>query len=167
MIWCELAQAPELSEAEQRCCEKNWSRVILEGRKPGQTIGVGCDTNQSLISEFGQQIFDDLLQVADVLDESQAGKPYRNVCEHLKPSFANPELTLSARVLQDCLEKGLGNFAMEQAENYKQQALADSYKYLTFEELKQAAKASFIKKQAIEDADNIDFETYLFNKNQL
>ncbi|MCI4192822.1 glutamate--cysteine ligase, partial [Dickeya dianthicola] len=34
LIWCALADAPEMSEAELLCTRKNWNQVILEGRKP-------------------------------------------------------------------------------------------------------------------------------------
>ncbi len=40
-MWCALADAPEMSSDELLCTRKNWNRVILEGRKPGQTIGTG------------------------------------------------------------------------------------------------------------------------------
>ena len=34
MIWCVLADAPEMSSDELLCTRTNWNRVILEGRTP-------------------------------------------------------------------------------------------------------------------------------------
>lgn len=47
MVWCVLADAPEMSADELLCTRTNWNRVILEGRKPGLTLGIGCETAQS------------------------------------------------------------------------------------------------------------------------
>ncbi len=46
MVWCALADAPEMSSSELACTRVNWNRVILEGRKPGLTLGIGCETAQ-------------------------------------------------------------------------------------------------------------------------
>ncbi|MDI5754616.1 hypothetical protein MJL79_32545, partial [Salmonella enterica subsp. enterica serovar Montevideo] len=40
MVWCVLADAPEMSSDELLCTRTNWNRVILEGRKPGLTLGI-------------------------------------------------------------------------------------------------------------------------------
>ena len=40
MVWCALADAPEMSSSELACTRVNWNRVILEGRKPGLTLGI-------------------------------------------------------------------------------------------------------------------------------
>ncbi len=46
MVWCVLADAPEMSSDELLCTRTNWNRVILEGRKPGLTLGIGCESAQ-------------------------------------------------------------------------------------------------------------------------
>ncbi|MGV2470383.1 glutamate--cysteine ligase, partial [Bacillus subtilis] len=68
LIWCVLADAPEMNSQKLDCCRKNWNRVILEGRKPGQVIGFGCGSEQKPLVEVGQTLFNDLIRVAEVLD---------------------------------------------------------------------------------------------------
>lgn len=163
MIWCELAEAPEMSEKEQQCCQHNWGRVILEGRKPNQTIS--CGGQKESLQFTGEKVFSDLLQVADVLDSTHAGKPYRKVCEELLPKFANPEQTLSARVLNDCLTSGLGHFAKMQALEFKQQIIERGYQILNEKELKAEVIQSRHKTAQIEESDAVSFTDYLTIKN--
>ena len=39
---------------------ENWNRVVLEGRKPGQVIGVGCSDTEHLLVDVGKALFADL-----------------------------------------------------------------------------------------------------------
>ncbi|SQC15564.1 glutamate--cysteine ligase [Klebsiella pneumoniae] len=47
MVWCALADAPEMSSDELLCTRTNWNRVILEGRKPGLTLGLAAKARSS------------------------------------------------------------------------------------------------------------------------
>jgi glutamate--cysteine ligase len=64
MVWCVLADAPEMSSDELLCTRTNWNRVILEGRKPGLTLGIGCETAQFPLTKVGKDLFRDLKRVA-------------------------------------------------------------------------------------------------------
>ncbi|MGQ3520041.1 glutamate--cysteine ligase, partial [Acinetobacter baumannii] len=68
LVWCALADAPEMTSDELLCTRKNWNRVILEGRKPGQTIGIGCGASHEPLEKVGKALFADLRRVAEVLD---------------------------------------------------------------------------------------------------
>lgn len=68
MVWCVLADAPEMSSSELLCTRANWNRVILEGRKPGLTLGIGCETAQFPLPKVGKDLFRDLKRVAQTLD---------------------------------------------------------------------------------------------------
>ncbi|MBL3036173.1 glutamate--cysteine ligase, partial [Klebsiella pneumoniae] len=54
MVWCALADAPEMSSDELLCTRTNWNRVILEGRKPGLTLGIGCESAQFPLAQVGK-----------------------------------------------------------------------------------------------------------------
>ena len=64
MVWCALADAPEMSSDELLCTRTNWNRVILEGRKPGLTLGIGCESAQFPLAQVGKDLFRDLRRVA-------------------------------------------------------------------------------------------------------
>lgn len=166
MLWCELAEAEPLGDSEQQCCRKNWNKVILAGRQPGQTIGIGCDSTQYSLQAMGEAIFDDLLQLAEVVDCVGQDHGYVAICRELRQAFAKPELTLSARVLADCLQHGIGAFGDQQAEHFKQQLLAQPYRTLSRQQLEQVAAQSVKQQQALEQADDLPFEQYLAQQNR-
>lgn len=161
MLWCELAEAPPLGAFEQQCCRKNWNKVILAGRKPGQTIGIGCDNTEYSLQVMGEAIFDDLLQLAEVVDCVGQEHGYVRICRELRQGFADPNLTLSAKVLADCQKWGIGTFADRQAGTFTQQFLTRPYRTLSEQQLQQTAQESRLKQQAIEAADTLDFDSYL------
>lgn len=100
LIWCVLADAPEMSASELACCRSNWNNVILEGRKPGQVIGMGCGERREPLAQVGKALFADLKRVANVLD-CCSGTKYMEVCVKLEEMFDNPELTFSGRLLEN------------------------------------------------------------------
>lgn len=108
MVWCVLADAPEMSSDELLCTRTNWNRVILEGRKPGLTLGIGCETAQFPLPKVGKDLFRDLKRVAQTLDSIHGGEEYQKVCDELVACFDNPELTFSARILRSMIDEGIG-----------------------------------------------------------
>ena len=68
IVWCALADAPEMRSDELPCTRTNWNRVILEGRKPGLTLGIGCESAQFPLAQVGKDLFRELRRVAQTLD---------------------------------------------------------------------------------------------------
>ncbi len=161
LIWCALADAPEMSSDEITCTKLNWNRVILEGRKPGQTIGIGCDTAREPLNKVGNALFADLRRVAEVLDSNNSRHRYVQVCDELVECFDNPELTLSARTLAAMKEQGIGGFGKSLAEKYSQMMRSEPLSVLSEEELDAEGKASVIRQQKIEASDTQSFDDYI------
>ena len=164
LIWCTLADAPEMSSEELLCSRQNWNRVILEGRKPGQTIGMGCETAQQPLVEVGKQLFGDLRRVAEVLDSNQGDRRYQEVCDRLVASFDDPELTYSARILRAMQENGLGGSGLALAEQYRQLLAEEHLEVLTEQQFAQEAERSRVSQQQIEASDTLSFDDFLATK---
>ncbi|YCH29781.1 glutamate--cysteine ligase [Erwinia sp. D4-22] len=164
LIWCTLADAPEMSSAELQCARQNWNRVILEGRKPGQTIGIGCDDTRQPLTMVGKALFADLKRVAEVLD-SQSGTPdYQQVCDRLVASFDDPELTYSARILQTMLDNGISGTGLALAEQYRQLLTEEPLQVLSEQDFIQEARRSRDAQLELEAADNLSFAEFLASK---
>lgn len=161
LIWCALADAPEMSAAELECAKQNWNRVIMEGRKPDQTISFGCDSYREPLSKVGHALFDDLLRVADVLDRSEKGPQYRDVCQRLRTTFDEPELTLSGRTLQAISDLGTSGFGLALAKQYKQQLVSEPLQLLTEHDFSKQRNLSFAKQSKKETEQIESFEDYL------
>ena len=164
LIWCALADAPEMNSAELGCTRKNWNRVILEGRKPGQTIGVGCEESQHLLVDVGKALFSDLRRVAETLDGQRGEHHYQEVCDRLVASFDDPDLTYSARFLQTLKENGIAGAGLALAEQYRTQLSDESFEVLTEQQFSDEARRSQLSQQEIEESDTLDLETFLKGK---
>lgn len=161
LIWCALADAPEMNSDEILCTRKNWNRVILEGRKPGQTIGIGCGAEFKPLADVGKALFSDLRRVAEVLDAENGDMAYQNICNELVASFDNPDLTYSARILKMMKQSGNGGLGIELAEKYRQILVQEPLEILTAEQLSAEHLASWERQRNLEANDQLSFEEFL------
>ena len=161
MVWCVLADAPEMSSDELLCTRTNWNRVILEGRKPGLTLGIGCETAQFPLTKVGKDLFHDLKRVAQTLDGMNGGSEYQKVCDQLVACFDNPELTFSARILRSMLESGIGGTGKALAEQYRTMLREEPLEVLSEEDFAKERDASRERQRQIEEADSESFEALL------
>lgn len=157
MVWCVLADAPEMSSDELLCTRTNWNRVILEGRKPGLTLGIGCETAQFPLAKVGKDLFADLKRVAQTLDGIEGGNAYQQVCDELVASFDNPELTFSARILRSMLESGIGGTGKALGEQYRTMLREEPLEILHEADFEAEREASIARQRQIEEADTEPF----------
>ncbi|ELY4776038.1 glutamate--cysteine ligase [Cronobacter turicensis] len=161
MVWCALADAPEMSSDELLCTRANWNRVILEGRKPGLTLGIGCETAQFPLDKVGKDLFRDLRRVAQTLDGIHGGQEYQQVCDRLVACFDDPELTYSARILRSMIENGIGGTGRMLADNYRTMLREEPLQTLHEEDFRQEQAASLARQREIEAADTEPFDEWL------
>jgi len=158
LIWCVLAESPEMDYQALTGTRENWNRVVIEGRKPGLTLNV--DGVEQSLQSIGESLFADLRRIAKLLDQQQGTEKYQQACDQLVTYFANPELTYSARLLQIMLQEG-NNVGLELAEHYRQILSEEALEILSPEQLEQEQQASLQRQQALEASDTLDFEAYL------
>ncbi|ROP59436.1 glutamate-cysteine ligase [Enterobacter sp. BIGb0383] len=161
MVWCVLADAPEMSSDELLCTRTNWNRVILEGRKPGLTLGMGCESAQFPLAKVGKDLFRDLKRVAQTLDSIHGGDAYQKVCDELVASFDNPDLTFSARILRSMIDNGIGGTGKALAEQYRDMLREEPLEILSEAEFSAEHDASLTRQHQLEAADTESFEALL------
>ncbi|MFC3394651.1 glutamate--cysteine ligase [Brenneria rubrifaciens] len=161
LIWCALADAPEMSTDELACTRKNWSRIVLEGRKPGQTVGMGCDSVQQPIADVGKALFADLRRVAEVLDDGNIQPCYQQVCGELITGFDDPESTFSGRLLELMKKEDSSGVGLHLADEYRKILSSEPLQVLTEERLIAECERSWLRQRQIEAEDTMSFETYL------
>ncbi|CDG16905.1 glutamate--cysteine ligase [Xenorhabdus doucetiae] len=160
LIWCALADAPEMGSEELACCRGNWNKVILEGRKPGLSIGLGYGIEQQPLKVVGQELFRDLERVAEVLDAC-SGTQYQSVCKELVSMFEDPSLTFSARVLDKMKSQGIVGFGLDLADQYHNKLIEEHYSILNDETFSVERESSISRQHSLEQQDNMSFEAYL------
>lgn len=161
LIWCALSDAPDMSSEELQCTRKNWNRVILEGRKPGQTIGMGCDSRQQPLAEVGRELFADLRRVAELLDKEQDEPCYQQVCDNLVAQFDDPESTFSGRLLKMMLEEGSGGVGLALAAHYRETLRKEPLEILTESQFTTESERSWQRQRQLESEDKQSFEEFL------
>ncbi len=165
LIWCTLADAPEMSAQEVLCTRSNWNKVILEGRKPGLTLEVDCGSQQQPLADIGKSLFHDLRRVAVILDNNNHNQLYQQACDELVASFDDPELTYSARILQVMQRHGIAGLGLILANEYRQTLCAEPFEVLKEEQFATEQAASWQRQRGIEAADTLSFEDYLAQHN--
>jgi len=79
-------------------------------------------------------------------------------------SFDDPDLTYSARFLQNLKANGIGGAGLALAEQYRQQLSEESLEVLTEQQLSEEALRSKVSQQEIEENDTLSLEAFLKDK---
>ncbi|MGK2946025.1 MAG: glutamate--cysteine ligase [Candidatus Malihini olakiniferum] len=161
LIWCVLADAPEMDSAELKCTRKNWNRIILEGRKPGLTVGIGCETQQQPLAKVGQALFRDLQCVAEMLDREHEKPYYQQVCNKMSIRLEKPENTFSGSLLPLLKAQGCGNLGLTLADRYREQLSKEPLAVLTEAQFVAESERAWQKQHMLEAQDTLSFEAYL------
>lgn len=108
------------------------------------------------------------MDMASLMDELSSSNKHRAAVKHQHEKLTNSELTPSAQVLQRMkeLKTPYFTFAMNQSlgnsDYFRQRPLSTNKQA----ELDRVSSSSNLERQAIEDNDDIDFDTFLKNSNE-
>ncbi|UVK76933.1 MAG: glutamate--cysteine ligase [Sodalis sp. Fle] len=166
LIWCALAEAPAMSAQELLCTRSNWNRVILGGRKPGLMLGVDCNSSDQPLVSLGKLLLSDLRRVAGTLDSNNGDSQYQRVCDQLVVSFDQPDLTLSARLLEQIKKYGICRLGMMLANKYRRVLSQEPLEVLSESRFNEEQVFSWQRQRALESADRQSFEAFLASKNE-
>lgn len=163
ICYCLLKDSPVLDGEENRTAEDNLNKVILQGRAPELTLN--DNGAQRTLNEWGLSVFDELEKVAVWLDEAHKSDEYQQVIKAQRQAVIDPELTLSAQYLNELLRDNVdnGHWGVKRSKTYKAQLSQLSPTIYSDETMVEHADASKTKQLAIEQADEVDFTTFLEN----
>jgi glutamate--cysteine ligase len=106
LLYCLLTDSPELNWDQQQVTEKNFNKVVLDGRNPRLTLSdKGYDRP---ISDWLEELFADLQALASFMDSENDQAYSTAVAEHYQ-MVLNPELTLSGQMLRIMRDENLDN----------------------------------------------------------
>ncbi|UDG79902.1 glutamate--cysteine ligase [Candidatus Steffania adelgidicola] len=166
LIWCVLAEAPEMNAKELHFTRINWNRVILEGRKPGLMLGVNLGSKEELLSTLGKSLFKDLRHLGVILDRNNTNTHYQEVCDKLVSGFDEPEHTLSARFLDQLIEHGISGIGIILANNYRQMLRDEPLQVLSDSRLEDERIQSWKRQSILEAEDQMSFDEFLETQNR-
>ncbi|MEF1289559.1 glutamate--cysteine ligase, partial [Vibrio sp. M260118] len=129
LTWATLTDSDPMDHCEQACWSENWNKVIVEGRKPGLELQIGCKGEILTLQDWAKRVFVELVQIAELMDQAHGGDEYQKVCYKLLAWIDNPELTISGQLLEDTKRfGGLGKVGCEIGKEYREKHLAHKYK---------------------------------------
>lgn len=171
LLWCLLTPSAPLGEEEIALNRRNFTRVVLEGRRPGLELEVFGGESLPL-QALGERYFAELGEVASLLDSCCCRGCYGEAYQQQLAAIRDPSLTLSARVLallqqddQDVLPFGLalaGRYH-DLLQNAKPRFWDDGY----FDE---EGIRSLARQRKTEQSDTVGFDEFLdayFSNQQL
>ncbi|WP_117233737.1 glutamate--cysteine ligase [Vibrio maerlii] len=164
LVWSALSESDPMDNCELECWRENWNRVILEGRKPGLELTIGCKGEKLSLQEWAHRVFIELNEIAQAMDAPLAGTPYQNVCSELAEWIDNPELTNSGKLLEKTLELGgLGKVGVELGAQYQQTFEQAQYQIYSSDLMEQEVARSRQEQADIEASDELSFDAFLNN----
>ena len=161
LVWCLLKPSAPLSEDEVRRNRHNLTQVVLEGRRPG--LMLQAESGEMSLREWGDRLFDELAQVAQLLDRAYGRVHYQIALQAQKEKLHDPTQTLSARLLDHLQRHDLDNgvYGRELAERYRQQLRGEELTFWDGAYFADEAHASLAKQQELEATDHLNFDAFL------
>jgi len=135
--------------------------VVVRGRDPKLLL---TDQNANkTISQWGNELFVEMQQVAQLLDKAYNCSKYVNALAIEAKKINDSSLTPSAQILDLVVEQqqSLTKFSLEKAQTYRDEMLADSYTFYSEQYFIDQAEISHQKQQEMEQADKVAFDDFL------
>ena len=162
LMSCLIDDSPLCDEAGQKRNEINLQRMINRGREPDLTLlsASGIETPMQLLA---QPVLERMAEIAEWFTSEDSADDYRRVAAEAGQKFADPDRTLSARMLREMAESGLSysQLALRYSRQWHAQHLSDPLSEAASTRLKIEAEQSIHRQHAIESQDSEAFEDYL------
>lgn len=160
LLQCLLNDSPELSWEEQQITERNFTKVVLDGRDP--RLSLNDNGYDRPIADWLEELFADLHDIAKFLDAEGQAHYQQTVAEHYQ-MVLNPELTLSGQMLRILREENIDNsqLGLRLAKEYKKQ-LDQPLRHFSETDFERWRDASIAEQEAREQDDTgTCFDDYL------
>jgi len=161
LLFCLLHDSPPIASSERKAIDDNELRSAHRGRDPEVQLTRG---NESiLLRDWAAEILEEMRGVCELLDRGTRSTPFTFALEAQQRKVADPDLTPSARMLNEMRERGEGfyHFGKRMSEIhqhfFRNLPMSDARERF-FREL---AIKSLEDQRAWEAANETSFDTYL------
>ncbi|MGE0114562.1 MAG: glutamate--cysteine ligase [Steroidobacteraceae bacterium] len=162
MALCMLKDSPPILGDEDEVLDGNHLTVAHRGREPG--LKLNRDGRLAPLRDWSLELLDSMLGICELLDQGNHRRPYTGALEAQTAKILDSALTPSARTIVELQTTGqsFADFALQMSAAHKSYFLElhpPNEKRL--EEFRVEAEESMRRQEAIEAADNTDFDSYL------
>jgi glutamate--cysteine ligase len=159
---CLMKQSPPIADSEQSLLDQNHVTVARRGREPGLTLW--RDGRQVPMVVWAQELLDSMTGICEVLDQSDASRPYSQALAVQAAKLADVSLTPSARLMEELTtsDESFFDLALRMSRTHKQYFL-DLYppNEERLAEFAAQAQESLARQAAIEASDKGTYEQYV------
>jgi len=161
LTWCAIKPSAEITSVQSKHFSQNLNSIVTQGRDPELLLEI--DGKTSSVAQWGEWLTSELKELAVVLDNSGKEDRYKEAITHIAPRFNSPELTSSARILSQIIEKNSDNgpLALALSKQYKQELLEQPYQVWSDQYFESQKIDSINKQLQIERSDTVNFDDYL------
>jgi glutamate--cysteine ligase len=161
LLTCLLQDSPKTSDQEQQVNNANQLAVANFGRKPG--LELNKNNEKILLKDWATEILDSMQPVCKILDQDDVQKAYTSALEKQRLVVENPDLTASARTLEQMtqLRQPYARFALNASAEHGQYFKRNKLDEAHVQRFKEMAAESHDKQQEIESKDQVSFDDFL------
>ncbi|RTZ64269.1 MAG: glutamate--cysteine ligase [Aquificaceae bacterium] len=168
MLFCLLQESPPIDKKEQQEIDENQSLVAHFGRKP--KLELSQNNNKKTLKSWASELLDAMMPVAELLNTVHIDTCYVSALKHQMELVEHPELTFSARVLDDLMTKHSSyfDFAQYQSNKHRDYFLKRKLSADLLQQFSQQAEQSIHEQQQVEANEDKSFDEFLkhyFNEN--
>jgi glutamate--cysteine ligase len=161
LLYCLVAHSPPDSQQESDRMAANQLSIVERGRAPGLELHNGT----GLVSrdEWAAEILGECQTLAELFDAATNGDQYSYALAEQATKVSNPKLTPSARILAIMRQQEIPffRFAMNQSIAHKGYFDEHPLRGAQLAEYQATSSKSLVRRQEIEGADRVDFDTFL------
>lgn len=156
-----LSQSPPTDDQEYHNILENQHRMAYQGRNPELMLRDG--QGERSVLEWGHTLFKEMTPVAKLLDSHHQSNRYSAMLTKLAKRLDNPELTPSARILEEMSDTGQTYFkvAMNHAKQHRDHFLSTELQKDIAEQYQEMATQSLQQQQQVESDDQQPFDQFL------
>ncbi len=161
LTFCALSPSP-LFDCQGQCDSgTNMDQVVIRGRDP--TLLLNDNGIDKSVKQWGNEIFDQFAEVANLLDKTKGINRYSQSVEHERAKINNSKLTPSAQLLDLVVNqnKSLTKLALDYAATYRESLLAKDYQIFDEQYFTDSVDKSHQDQNEIEQADSLSFDDFL------
>jgi glutamate--cysteine ligase len=161
LLTCLLKNSPGISDQDHQINNANQLAVANFGRKPGLELDKG--NHKILLHDWATEILESMQPVCAILDKEDAGKPYSSALAQQQRLVQNPDLTASARILENMTQtrQPFSRFALNKSTEHARHFSLDKLDKTHTQAFNEMAELSLAKQKEIESKQQIPFDDFL------
>jgi len=161
LLHCLLQPSPTIDADERLRIDRNLDTVASRGREPGLTLE--CGTGAVSFTAWADEILEGVAAIAEHMDAHRGGSATTDAVVRQQAKVADPELTPSARMLREMMnrEQGFFEYSMALTQAHRTYFDGQTLSPERLAELDREAEQSRVRQAQMEAADQVPFDTYL------